>query len=185
MNQTFLELLAEIEDFRTGNAIHYRLQDILLVSVLAVICNMDTYTEMAMFADQSEEISGSVLRLPPRHPFARYLWQGVEPPRSPRVVRTRQRLDERAVRPPGQAGGVKRHNRRHRRQDHMPQRPLRTESPSRAHRFCQSGAAGLRSDQDRREEQRDYGHPRTAAALSGQRHRHHHRRHGDAEEHRR
>ena len=42
MNQTFLELLAEIEDFRKGNAIHYRLQDILLVSVLAVICNMDT-----------------------------------------------------------------------------------------------------------------------------------------------
>ena len=55
MNQTFLELLAEIEDFRTGNAIHYRLQDILLVSVLAVICNMDTYTEMAMFADHQKK----------------------------------------------------------------------------------------------------------------------------------
>ena len=54
MNQTFLELLAEIEDFRKGNAIHYRLQDILLVSVLAVICNMDTYTEMAMFADHQK-----------------------------------------------------------------------------------------------------------------------------------
>lgn len=55
MNQTFLELLAEIEDFRKGNAIHYRLQDILLVSVLAVICNMDTYTEMAMFADHQKK----------------------------------------------------------------------------------------------------------------------------------
>ncbi|MDY2984884.1 MAG: transposase family protein [Synergistes jonesii] len=49
MNQTFLELLAEIKDFRKGNAIHYRLQDILLVSVLAVICNMDTYTEMVLY----------------------------------------------------------------------------------------------------------------------------------------
>ena len=55
MNQTFLELLAEIEDFRKGNAIHYRLQDILLVSALAVICNMDTYTEMAMFADHQKK----------------------------------------------------------------------------------------------------------------------------------
>ena len=55
MNQTFLELLAEIEDFRKGNAIHYRLQDILLVSALAVICNMDTYTEMAMFADHQRK----------------------------------------------------------------------------------------------------------------------------------
>lgn len=50
MDQTFLELLAEIEDFRTGNAVQYRLQDILLVGVLAIICNMDTYTEMALFA---------------------------------------------------------------------------------------------------------------------------------------
>ncbi|WOL41015.1 ISAs1 family transposase [Pyramidobacter sp. YE332] len=55
MNQTFLELLAEIEDFRTGNAIHYRLQDILLVSVLAVICNTDTSTEMAMFANHQRK----------------------------------------------------------------------------------------------------------------------------------
>ena len=55
MNQTFLELPAETEDFRKGNAIHYRLQDILLVSVLAVIYNMDTSTEMAMFADHQKK----------------------------------------------------------------------------------------------------------------------------------
>lgn len=55
MNQTFLELLAEIEDFRKGNSIQYRLQDILLVSVLAVICTMDTHTEMAMFADHQRK----------------------------------------------------------------------------------------------------------------------------------
>jgi len=50
MDQTFLELLEEIKDFREGNAIRYRLQDILLVGILGIICNMDTYTEMAMFA---------------------------------------------------------------------------------------------------------------------------------------
>lgn len=49
MDQTFLELLSEIEDFRKGNAIQYRLQDILLTGILAIICNMDTYTEMEMF----------------------------------------------------------------------------------------------------------------------------------------
>lgn len=49
MDQTFLELLREIQDFRKGNAIQYRLQDILLTGTLAIICNMDTYTEMEMF----------------------------------------------------------------------------------------------------------------------------------------
>ena len=55
MKQTFLELLAEIEDFRKGNAIHYRLQDILLVSTLTVIYNIDTYTEMTRFADHQKK----------------------------------------------------------------------------------------------------------------------------------
>ena len=41
MDQTFLEILGEIEDSRKGNAIHYRLQDILLTGILAIICNMD------------------------------------------------------------------------------------------------------------------------------------------------
>ncbi len=50
MDQTFLELLEEIKDFRKGNAIRYRLQDVLLIGILAIICNMDTYTEMALFA---------------------------------------------------------------------------------------------------------------------------------------
>ena len=49
MDQTFLEMLSEIEDFRKGNAIKYRLQDILLTGTLAIICNMDGYTEMEMF----------------------------------------------------------------------------------------------------------------------------------------
>ena len=49
MDQTFLELLSEIRDFRKGNSLQYRLQDILLTGTLAIICNMDTYTEMAMF----------------------------------------------------------------------------------------------------------------------------------------
>ena len=49
MDQTFLELLSEIEDFRKGNAIEYRLQDILLAGILAIFCYMDIYTEMEMF----------------------------------------------------------------------------------------------------------------------------------------
>lgn len=49
MDQTFLEMLSEIEDFRKGNAKKYRLQDILLTGTLAIICNMDGYTEMEMF----------------------------------------------------------------------------------------------------------------------------------------
>lgn len=58
MNRTFPELPAETEDFRTGNAIHSRFRDILLISVLSVICSMDTSAETAMFAI-IKEISGS------------------------------------------------------------------------------------------------------------------------------
>ena len=55
MSQSFLEVLEEIEDPRRGNAIKYRLQDIILTGVLAIICNMDDYTEMAMFAEHKRE----------------------------------------------------------------------------------------------------------------------------------
>ncbi|MDY2649450.1 MAG: hypothetical protein SOV63_11665 [Pyramidobacter porci] len=56
MNRTFPELPAETEDFRTGNAIHSRFRDILLISVLSVICSMDTSAETAMFADHQRNI---------------------------------------------------------------------------------------------------------------------------------
>ncbi len=55
MDQTFLELLEEIKDFRVGNAIRYRLKDILLVGILAIICNMDTYTEMEIFVKSQRQ----------------------------------------------------------------------------------------------------------------------------------
>ena len=55
MSQSFLEVLEEIEDPRRGNAIKYRLQDIILTGVLAIISNMDDYTEMAIFAEHQQE----------------------------------------------------------------------------------------------------------------------------------
>lgn len=55
MNRTFPELPAETEDFRTGNAIHSRFRDILLISVLSVICSMDTSAETAMLVDHQKK----------------------------------------------------------------------------------------------------------------------------------
>ena len=55
MSQSFLEVLEEIEDPRRGNAIKYRLQDIILTGVLAIISNMDDYTEIAIFAEHQQE----------------------------------------------------------------------------------------------------------------------------------
>ena len=50
MGKSLLEMLSEVEDYRHGNAVKYRLKDILLVGILALICNMDDFTEMELFA---------------------------------------------------------------------------------------------------------------------------------------
>ena len=48
------EMLEGIEDYRQGNAIKYRLQDILLTGILAMLCNMDDFVEMALFAENQK-----------------------------------------------------------------------------------------------------------------------------------
>lgn len=53
--RTFLELLAEIPDYRKGNAIKYKLDEILFVGIFAILCGANTYTGMALFGETHEE----------------------------------------------------------------------------------------------------------------------------------
>ena len=49
--KTFLELLAEIPDYRKGNAIKYDLSEILLIGIMAILCGADTYTGMQLWGE--------------------------------------------------------------------------------------------------------------------------------------
>ena len=47
--KTLMELFGELEDRRKGNAIRYRLDEILMVGVLCILCNGKTFTSMEIF----------------------------------------------------------------------------------------------------------------------------------------
>ena len=49
--KTFLELLAEIPEFRKGNAIKYSLRDVLFLAIFAILCGANTYTGMHTFSE--------------------------------------------------------------------------------------------------------------------------------------
>lgn len=62
--KTLIELLSEVEDYRTGNSIRHNLKDVLLIGLLCIICNGDTYTDMELFGETHEEMLRSFLELP-------------------------------------------------------------------------------------------------------------------------
>ena len=47
--KTLMELFGELEDRREGNAIRYRLDEVLMIGVLCILCNGKTFTAMEIF----------------------------------------------------------------------------------------------------------------------------------------
>ncbi len=63
-NQSLLEMLKEIEDPMKGNAIKHNLDEILMIGILAIISNGDTYVDMELFGKTHEDILNQFLELP-------------------------------------------------------------------------------------------------------------------------
>lgn len=63
-NQTLMELLAEMPDHRTGNAIRHKLEDIVSIGLLAILCNANTFTGMQLFGETHEQALREILELP-------------------------------------------------------------------------------------------------------------------------
>ena len=53
--KTLMELFGELEDHRKGNAIRYRLDEVPMIGILAILCNGMTFTAMEMFGKTHEE----------------------------------------------------------------------------------------------------------------------------------
>lgn len=80
--KTLLEVLEEVPDYRKGNAIRHQLKDILMIGLLCVICNGDTFTDMELFGQTHEEILRQFLLLPhgiPSHDVFRSVLGKLDP----------------------------------------------------------------------------------------------------------
>lgn len=62
--KTLLELLAEVPDYRKGNAIKYALKDVLFLGIFAILCGTETYTGMSTFSQLHIEELRRYLTLP-------------------------------------------------------------------------------------------------------------------------
>ena len=64
--RTFLELLAEIPNYRKGNAIKYKLDEILLVGIFAILCGANTYNGIEAIgvydAETHEKLTGESVK---------------------------------------------------------------------------------------------------------------------------
>lgn len=80
--KTLQELLSEVPDCRKGNAIRHRLNDIMLIGLLCVICNGDTFTDMELFGQTHETVLREFLELPygiPSHDVFRNVLGKLDP----------------------------------------------------------------------------------------------------------
>ena len=80
--KTLLEILEEAPDCRSGNAIRHLLKDILMIGLLCVICNGDTFTDMELFGQTHEGILRQFLALPygiPSHDVFRNVFGKLDP----------------------------------------------------------------------------------------------------------
>ncbi|MEG2718484.1 MAG: transposase family protein, partial [Clostridia bacterium] len=50
-----MKLLEEIPEPRKGNAIKHNLKDVLLIGLLCIICNGETFTDMELFGETHYE----------------------------------------------------------------------------------------------------------------------------------
>ena len=80
--KTLLELLAEMPDYRKGNAIKHNLSDILAIGILAIMCDADTFTGMQLFGETHKEALSKILELPhgiPSHDVFGDVFSRVDP----------------------------------------------------------------------------------------------------------
>ncbi|GHU71821.1 hypothetical protein FACS1894184_19090 [Clostridia bacterium] len=54
MTQGIIEIYKKVPDYRKEYAIKYTLWEILTIATLAIMCNMDTFTDMEMFGLEQE-----------------------------------------------------------------------------------------------------------------------------------
>ncbi len=59
--QELIELSKEMPDNRKGNAIKHNLSDILMIGILCIICNGETFTDMQIFGETHQNILGGIL----------------------------------------------------------------------------------------------------------------------------
>jgi len=68
MNKTetgiFIEILNEIPDYRRGNAIRHSLSEIIIIAILAILCNANTLTGIERFGKAHERELREFLELP-------------------------------------------------------------------------------------------------------------------------
>jgi len=55
MSRSLVEILGDIEDPRRGNAIRYDLVEVLVIALLATLCDCSRFTEMELFGIEREE----------------------------------------------------------------------------------------------------------------------------------
>jgi predicted transposase YbfD/YdcC len=64
MNKSLLDFFANIPEPRKGNGIRHKLQDILIIAVLAILSDCKTYVDMEIFGQVREEWLRTFLELP-------------------------------------------------------------------------------------------------------------------------
>lgn len=55
MGRGLVEILKEVPDPRSGNGILHKLEDILTIAILAILCECTQFTEMQLFGEEREE----------------------------------------------------------------------------------------------------------------------------------
>lgn len=64
MKKSLEERLKEIPEPRSGNAIKHKLNEIIMIGLLCIICNGDTYVDMQIFGEMHKELLSRFLELP-------------------------------------------------------------------------------------------------------------------------
>lgn len=64
MKRTMMDIFRDIPDPRRGNGIRHKLEEVLLIAVLAILCDCRTYIEMEIFGECREEWLRTFLELP-------------------------------------------------------------------------------------------------------------------------
>ncbi len=82
MGKTIIEIMGQIPDPRHGNGIRHKLIDVIIIGILAILCEYDEYTEMELFGEMKQEWLRSFLELPqgiPSHDTFGDIFAAIDP----------------------------------------------------------------------------------------------------------
>lgn len=82
MKKTLIECLENVKDYRVGNAVDHKLIDILVISILAVICGANHWTQVESFGNAKKEWLSKFLELPkgiPSHDTFGRVFAAIDP----------------------------------------------------------------------------------------------------------